>query len=101
VSPDHSRASPDAGHARSIAASARLASMLVAHCDALRDRVEVTVLSNRRGPPAVVGRPGPVESTSKWRDRATVLVEDMWCAKIRGCSYRRRDAPHSMSAMFR
>ena len=21
-------------------------------------------------------------------DRATVLVEDIWCEKIRGCSYR-------------
>ena len=48
-----------------------------------------------------IGRPGPSEDVSNRGDRATVLVEDMWCEEICGCSYRRRDAPYSMSAMFR
>jgi hypothetical protein len=38
--------------------------------------------------PAAIGRPGPSEGVGKCRDRATATLEDIWCEKIRGCSYR-------------
>jgi hypothetical protein len=31
---------------------------------------------------------GPVEGAPKRGDRATAFIEGIWCAKIRGCSYR-------------
>jgi len=33
-----------------------------------------------------IGRPGPVEGVPNRRDRATALIEDIWCEKIHGCS---------------
>ena len=40
------------------------------------------------GGPYAIGRQGPLEGVRNCRDRATALTEDMWCEKIRGCSYR-------------
>jgi len=52
---------------------------------------------------------GPSEGMEPCRDRAIALIEDIWCEKIRDCSYRggntvliNRDcgASYSMSAML-
>ena len=40
------------------------------------------------GGPSAIGRQGAVERERKRGDRATALIEDIWCEKIRGCSYR-------------
>jgi hypothetical protein len=32
--------------------------------------------------------PGPVEGATLCGDRATAPIENIWCEKIRGCSYR-------------
>jgi hypothetical protein len=45
------------------------------------------------------GRQGTVESAPKRGDRATAPIEEIWCEKIRGCSYRGGGASYSMSAM--
>jgi len=34
-----------------------------------------------------IGRSGPMEDVDLCGDRATALIEDIWCEKIRGCSY--------------
>jgi len=36
----------------------------------------------------VVGHPGPSEGITNHGDRATATLQDIWCEKIRGCSYR-------------
>ena len=33
-------------------------------------------------------------------ERTTASIEDIWCEKIRGCSYAGRGASYSMSAML-
>jgi len=37
-----------------------------------------------------IGRSGPMEDVDLCGDRATALIEDIWCEKIRGCSYGAR-----------
>ena len=46
-----------------------------------------------------LGTSGPSESVSSCGDRATALIEDIWCEKIRGCCYKGGGASHSLSAM--
>ena len=58
----------------------------------------VEVITRWRGPPAT-GRPVPLEGVTLRGDRATALIEDIWCEKIRGCSYREAVCLYSMSAM--
>ena len=45
------------------------------------------------GGPSAIGRQGPSEGATLCGDRATALVENIWCGKIRGCSYNVRIAP--------
>jgi hypothetical protein len=40
------------------------------------------------GGPSAIGRQGPLETVTLCPDRMTALIEDTWCEKIRGCSYR-------------
>jgi hypothetical protein len=44
---------------------------------------------------------GPLEGERMGGDRATLVVEDIWCEKIRGCSDSGGGALYSMSAMHR
>jgi hypothetical protein len=44
---------------------------------------------------------GPPESVRNRGDRATALIEGIWCEKIRGCSCSGGGASYSMSAMTR
>ena len=37
-------------------------------------------------------RQGTVEASTLRGDRATVIIERIWCEKFRGCSYGRRGA---------
>ena len=46
-----------------------------------------------------IGRPGPLEGVTLRRDRATAVIEEICCAKIRGCSCREDGASYPMSAM--
>jgi hypothetical protein len=56
-------------------------------------RVEVAVMRDagarlsRDGGPSAIGRQGTVERVGGCGDRATALIVDIWCEKIRGCSY--------------
>ena len=36
---------------------------------------------------------GSYRARNSARDRATALIEDIWCLKIRGCSYRGGNTP--------
>ena len=51
------------------------------------------------GGPSAIGRQGPLETVTLCPDRMTALIEDIWCEKIRGCSYGRSAASYSMSAV--
>jgi hypothetical protein len=51
-----------------------------------RNAVEDAWGPNRLSDPPNVR--GPSEGVNSWGDRATALIEDIWCEKIRGCSYR-------------
>jgi hypothetical protein len=54
-------------------------------------------------PPTMVAAAvaGTVEGETLRGDRATAPIENVWCRKIRGCSYRGRGASYSMAAMRR
>ena len=59
-------------------------------------------LGRARGPNRLVTSHcdrGPLERGHRCRDRATAPIEDIWCEKIRGCSYSGGGASYSMSAM--
>ena len=45
-------------------------------------------MGDGRGLLPLIGRQGTTESVTLRGDRATALIEDIWCEKIRGCSYR-------------
>jgi hypothetical protein len=54
-----------------------------------RETERVTLaMGDGRGLLPLIGRQGTTESVTLRGDRATALIEDIWCEKIRGCSYR-------------